>query len=273
MVLYLLRRLVFAIVTVVLTAIFAYGLIRLLRPELYEGQSFAGGTWSDVSGALVRLDLGEACMFFGCPPLKHLWLDGIWADLFLLAGGMVVAVGLGVSGGVFCAARPRSRVSRALEAVAMFFYCTPAYVTGYGLLLLFAPPFGLLQLPVLFDPHSYAPPLQDPWDFLRSMIMPWLLVGAPMAGAILRLTLALSIDAMGEDYVRTARAKGVPLIAVVRRHAARGTYASIASLFGASAPFMVTTQHRHPHAASPRLVGSRADRRPRAPRRPRDRGP
>jgi peptide/nickel transport system permease protein len=57
---------------------------------------------------------------------------------------------------------------------------------------------------------------------------------------VLRLTLTLSTEAMGEDYVRTARAKGVPELEVVRRHAAPPTYVSTASLFGASAPFMVT---------------------------------
>src|SRR4051794_3450364 len=179
-------------------------------------------------------------MFFGCPPLKRMWLDGIWADLFLLAGGVAVGVVLGVLGGTWCAARPRSRASRAVEAVAMVFYCSPAYVMGFTALLLFAPPFGLVQIPWFFDPHSYAPPLQDPWDFPRSMLLPWLLVGAPLAAAILRLVLVLSLDAMGEDYVRTARAKGLPHRRVVRRHAAPATYVSVASLFGASAPFMVT---------------------------------
>ena len=72
------------------------------------------------------------------------------------------------------------------------------------------------------------------------MLLPWLVVGAPLAAAILRLTLALTLDTMGEDYVRTARAKGLPHPRVVRRHAAPATYVSAASLFGASAPFMVT---------------------------------
>jgi len=156
---YLLRRLLFAAGTVVVTAFFAYGLIRVLRPELYEGQPLLGGVWHDVDRALLHFDLGESCMFFGCPPLRRMLLDGIWADLFLLAGGVVVAVVGGVGGGVFCASHPRSLVARAVEGAAMVFYCTPAYVIGFGVLLLFAPPFGLLQLPVLFDPHSYAPPL------------------------------------------------------------------------------------------------------------------
>ena len=47
-----------------------------------------------------------------------------------------------------------------------------------------------MQLPYFFDPHSYQPPLEDPWDFLRSMIVPWIVVALPFAAAILRLTLA-----------------------------------------------------------------------------------
>jgi len=72
------------------------------------------------------------------------------------------------------------------------------------------------------------------------MMLPWLVVGAPLGAAILRLTLALSVDALGEDYVRTAAAKGVPHARVVRRHAGPPTYVPVASLLGASAPFMVT---------------------------------
>jgi peptide/nickel transport system permease protein len=179
-------------------------------------------------------------MFFGCPPLKRMWLDGIWADLFLLAGGVVAAVVLGIAGGVWCAARPRSRSARVLEGVAMVFFCAPVYVIGFGLLLLFAPPFGLVQEPVFFEPHSYAPPLESPWDFLRSMLVPWVVVAAPLAALIMRLTMALCLDTMGEDYVRTARAKGLGQQAVVRRHAAPATYVTVASQFGASAPLMVT---------------------------------
>jgi hypothetical protein len=48
-------------------------------------------------------------------------------------------------------------------------YCAPVYAIGLGLLLLFARPFGLVVLPFFFDPDSYAPPLEDPWDYVRSM--------------------------------------------------------------------------------------------------------
>ena len=72
------------------------------------------------------------------------------------------------------------------------------------------------------------------------MILPWLVVGAPLGAAIVRLTLALAADTMGEDYVRTAVAKGVPHAKVVRRRAGPPTRVAVASLVGASAPLMVT---------------------------------
>ena len=122
----------------------------------------------------------------------------------------------------------------------MVFLCTPPYVLALGVLLLFAPFFGLIPLPYFFEVHTYAAPLEDPWDFVRSMIVPWLCVGTPLAAAILRLTLSGTIDAMGEEWVKTARAKGVSNKRLVRKHAAPSSYATVASLFGAAAPILVT---------------------------------
>jgi peptide/nickel transport system permease protein len=230
---YVIRRLLWGVGTVVVTAFFAYGIIRLLRPDMYGGQGLLAGTWQDVDRSVFHLTLGD-------PYLREMWLDGMWADVFLLAGGALAAVALGVAGGLWCATRPRTRSARAVEAVAMVFLCTPPYVLALGLLLLFEPTFGLIKLPVFFEVHSYKPPLEDPWDFVRSMLVPWLAVGAPLAGTIVRLTSSLTIDGMGEHWVRTARAKGVRHGRVVRKHAAPPVYATVASLFGASAPVLVT---------------------------------
>jgi peptide/nickel transport system permease protein len=230
---FLVRRLLWAAGTIVLTAFFAYGMIRVLRPDRYPpGEGVLSGTWRDVEDALFNFSLGEDYV-------HEEFVRGFAADLYLLAGGLVVAIGLGLAGGVWCAARDRSRSARALESAAVFFLCTPVYALALGTLLLFAPPFGLLELPYFFDPNSYAPPLEDPWDFARSMLVPWLVVGAPLAALVLRLTLALTRDAMGEHWVRTARAKGVPETRVVSRHAAPAAYVTVLSQFGASAPIMV----------------------------------
>ena len=131
---FLLRRLLYATGTLILTAFFAYGIMRGLRPEQYPGQATLADLFSDVDRALLHFDFGGACMFAGCPPIRRLWLDGIWADLLLLAGGVVFAVVFGVLGGLWCASRPRSRSARALEGIVAVLYCVPVYVIGLGTL-------------------------------------------------------------------------------------------------------------------------------------------
>ena len=239
MVLYLLRRLALGMLVVLATAFFAYGGIRLLRPELYPGEAWLSGTLSDLNRALLHLDFGEACMYTGCPRLHDLWVRGIQADLWLLAGGLLLGLLLGVTGGRWCAAHPRSRRSRALEAVAMVFYCAPAYFVAYLLLLLFEPTFGWFPVPVLFAPHQYAEPFRNLGDFAEAMVVPWLVVAAPVAAACLRLTVGMTREAEDEEFVRTALAKGLSHRAAISRHAAPTAYASVASWVGSAVPFIV----------------------------------
>jgi peptide/nickel transport system permease protein len=236
---FLIRRLLWGVVVVGFTAVLAYGMMRVLRPEDYGGQGLLSGLASDLRRVFVQHDLGEAkCP--GCPPIREMWQEGYVADLSLLAGSFLFGVTGGLLGGVVCAIRPRSVIARALESLAMVVYCSPVYVLGLGALLLFAPFFGLLPLPYFFEVHTYAPPLQSPWDWLRSLLVPCLIVGGPIAAACLRLTVTMSREAMGEHFVRTAVAKGVPQRRVVRRHAAPSAYPSLASFVGATVPAVVT---------------------------------
>jgi peptide/nickel transport system permease protein len=224
----------------VTVAVVDYGMVRALRPDLSAGQGIVGGVVDDVERALLHLDFGEACMFAGCPAIHDLWTRGLAADLWLLGGALVIGIGAGVAGGLVCAARRRTFAARLLEAGAMLAYITPVYVVGLTLLLLFNPTFGLLPLGAFFDSNVYASPLHSTWDWFRSLFVPWLIVGAPLAAVCLRLTVALTIDALDEDWVRTGIAKGLTHARVVRRHAAPAAYPSIASLVGISVPSVVT---------------------------------
>jgi peptide/nickel transport system permease protein len=237
--LFLLRRIVLGVLVVLATAVFAYGGIRLLRPELYPGEAWLSGTLRDLERALLHLDFGEACMYTGCPSLHDLWVRGITADLWLLGGGLALGIALGVTAGRWCAAHPRSRAARGVEAVAMVFYCAPAYFVAYGLLLLFEPTFGFFPVPILFAPHAYAEPFSDVGDFVQAMTVPWLVVAAPVAAACLRITVGLTREAEDEEYLRTALAKGLSHRAAIGRHAAPAAYASVASWVGSAVPFVV----------------------------------
>jgi peptide/nickel transport system permease protein len=225
---------------VLLIAIVAYGGMRVLRPEDYGETGVITGLRGDLDRALLHFDFGEACMFRGCPKVRDLWARGYEADLWLLGGGLLFGVVGGVGAGVWCATRPRSSGARALEAAAMLAFCTPVYVVGLGVLLLFSPAFGVWHLPFFFDPHSYVSPRESPWGGLRSLLVPSLIVAAPLGAMCLRLTVALTRDALTENHIQTAFAKGVPHRRVIRHHAAPSAYASIASLLSVTIPAVVT---------------------------------
>jgi peptide/nickel transport system permease protein len=224
----------------VFVAVFDYGIMRAARPDLFPGEAIVPGTAHDVGRAFLHLDLKTACSYPGCPKLTTLFARGIPADLYLLAGSLAIGVTVGIAAGVFCASRPRTRTTRAIEGVASVAYCTPVYVFGMGLLLLFEPSFGLLHAPLFFHPGDYAPPLEDPWLWLRGMLVPWLILAAPLAAICLRVTQASVLETLDEPYIRTARGKGLKSRHVLQRHAAPTAYLSNASLLGAWAPFMVT---------------------------------
>jgi peptide/nickel transport system permease protein len=236
---YLLRRLVWAVAIVVLVAVFAYGGIRALRPELYEGDTLVGGVAGDLHKLFIDRDFGRFCFMVGCPSANDI-VGRCWTiDVMLILGTLVFGIAGGVAGGVWCATRPRSLAARFLEGTSTVLFCVPVYVVGFGLLLLFAPPFGLFPFQPLFELHLYISPFHEPVTFLRAMLIPWLVTAAPLAAVCLRLTLASIVEVEHEDYVRTALAKGLSREQTIRRHAAPSAYVPVASYVGAAMPLVV----------------------------------
>jgi ABC-type dipeptide/oligopeptide/nickel transport system permease component len=95
------------------------------------------------------------------------------------------------------------------------------FFVGLAVLNLFNPTYGTIPLPALFEAEpAWVSPWSAPWDWFRQLLVPWLVLAAPLGAMCLRLTLLSTREAMDEDFVRTARAKGLGLADVVRRHAA-----------------------------------------------------
>jgi peptide/nickel transport system permease protein len=236
-----LRRLTSAPVVLFVVALVTYAVPRILRPDLYEGQQFVSGLAHDMERVFLHLDFGCSVILPGCPPIHDLWVDGFAYDLWLLAGGVVIGTAAGILAGVWCARRPGSLAARALEAAAMAAYCAPVFFVGLFVLYLFNPIYGRIPLPAFFDadPH-WVQPWTAPWTWLRTMLVPWLILAAPLGAMCLRLTLSATREAMDEDFVRTAAAKGVAPFDIVRRHAAPLSYPGTFSFVGVSAPLIVT---------------------------------
>jgi peptide/nickel transport system permease protein len=241
MLLYVARRLLYGVGVVVATAFFAYGGMRFLKPNYptWRGEPWGSGTWHDVTQTLLHLNAGESCMYTGCPKLHDLWTRGLFIDVTLLGGALLLGGLSGVAAGRWCASHRGSVVARGLEALAMLGYCAPPYLVGYLALMAFDPYFGVLPLPVLIDAQRFGEPFPDAPHYFAGMLLPWLVCAAPVAAASLRLTLGLTAEAMDEDYVRTALAKGLSPARAIRRHATPGSRVAVASYIGAAIPTIV----------------------------------
>ena len=176
------------------------------------------------AGHALRGDLGQS-IFFQAPVLSVI-ADGAETSILLATMTMVWVVLIGVPIGVIAAVRQGTWLDQTLSGGAMLMASVPTFWVGLYLILIFAATLGWL-------PSSGYPSIFEggPGN-LRYLILPSLTLAAPNAALILRLTRASMLDVAREDYVRTARAKGIKPWQVVRRHILRNALLTVVSAFG-----------------------------------------
>jgi peptide/nickel transport system permease protein len=165
--------------------------------------------------------------------------DALPADLSLLVGAMIVGSALGIVGGTFCARRPGTLRARVLQALAAIFLCAPVYFVGFLVVLLFAPGVGA-PIPIgLVTVNSYQWLGDDPWQWLRALLVPWFVAGLPLAAQCLRMVRATLPDVVSEDYVRTATAKGLTPRRITFLHTLPVALPATLALIGTYIPIML----------------------------------
>jgi peptide/nickel transport system permease protein len=138
---------------------------------------------------------------------------------------------LGVTNGVLSAVRPRTFLDRGLTAFALFFYSMPTFLLG--LLLLYYLYFQLTLAGIrIFPAGGYVDFTTSPGGWLQHMILPWITVALVSAAAYTRLTRTSMLEVLGEDYIRTARSKGISERRVVVRHGLRSALSPVVTQFG-----------------------------------------
>jgi peptide/nickel transport system permease protein len=142
--------------------------------------------------------------------------------------GLAMAISLLVATpiGILSAARRNSPIDRVGTSFALFGICMPNFLIA--LLLIFVFGVTLRWLPI----SGYVDPLEEPWDGLRSLALPAITLGLALAAVITRTLRSSMLEALSEDYIRTARAKGLPDGAVVRRHALRNALIPVVTVLG-----------------------------------------
>jgi peptide/nickel transport system permease protein len=132
--------------------------------------------------------------------------------------------------GVISAVRSRSLMDRAFTASALFFYSMPTFVLGFALIWIFA--YKLSPVTTFFPFHGYVSITTNPGQWFEYLILPWLTLALVTAATYTRLTRTSMLEVLGEDYIRTARSKGMKENRVITRHALRAALTPVVTLAG-----------------------------------------
>jgi ABC-type dipeptide/oligopeptide/nickel transport system permease component len=204
-------------------------------------------------GNLLQGDAGTS--FVTKQPVADDLRDRLPATLELTIAAMMVAVVGGVLIGVLVAIRHNKLTDHAGRLFSLLGSSIPVYWSGLVLLLIFSVHLGWLPGPGRLDSRSVAPTdrtgfytvdslldgdLEKFWEALRHLVLPAVVLGWGVMGTVTRIVRASMLDVLGQDFVRTARAKGARESAVVFRHAFRNAMLPALTIVGFSVAYLIT---------------------------------
>jgi peptide/nickel transport system permease protein len=175
-------------------------------------------------GRVLQGDLGES--FFYKKTVLDLILERLEPTLMLSLCTIVLAVAIAVPLGVLAAYRHETWIDRATMAFSVLGFSVPVFVIGYMLIQVFALELGWLPV------QGYGRLSQGFGGFIERMILPSATLSVIYIALIARITRASILEVLGEDYIRTARAKGLSDAKVLRRHALRNAAVPIVTVVG-----------------------------------------
>jgi peptide/nickel transport system permease protein len=181
-----------------------------------------------MEDVFLHFDLGTS-IFQNNEPVRDIIFDRLPATVFLVAGAVVIWLAIAIPTGIISAVRRRSLLDRATMITTLAFISAPVFWLGLVALYLFAQDVGRFE--VFPGIGSYL----DADTFtakVEALILPWLVLAAATAAIYARYVRSQMIDVMGEDYIRTARAKGLAERTVIMRHGLRSAVTPIVTLLG-----------------------------------------
>jgi peptide/nickel transport system permease protein len=183
------------------------------------------------AGRLLEGDLGQS--FFFKAPVRALIAQRIGPTLALATTTIILAVLVAVPLGVLAASRHGTLIDRLVMGFAVLGFSVPVFVLGYLLIWLFA--IELRWLPV----QGYKPLSAGLGPFLYQLVLPSLTLAVVYIALIARITRTSLLEVLGEDHVRTARAKGLPERTVLLRHGLRNAAVPIVTVIGLGVALLI----------------------------------
>ena len=174
-------------------------------------------------------------------PVSHALRQALPNTLLLMGTALLLSFSLGVTIGIAQAVRRGSAIDRALGAVSLFFYSMPDFWLALMAMLVFAYWLPIFPVTGMVDAvmHEYLGPSGKVLDVLRHLALPALTLAVLSTASIARYQRSAMLDVIGEDYMRTARAKGVGERAVMLRHGLRNALIPVITLLGLSFPALL----------------------------------
>jgi peptide/nickel transport system permease protein len=173
-------------------------------------------------GAVARGDLGMS--FKTNQPVLELILEKLPVTIQLATMSIIIAILIGVPAGIISAVRKGTLTDVAANVVALSGLSMPNFWLGIMLILLVSVQLGWLPA------SGYTSVWEDPWRSLQTTIMPAFVLGTGLAATLMRHTRSAMLGVLRQDYVRTARAKGLMERAVVMRHAFRNALVPVVTM-------------------------------------------
>jgi peptide/nickel transport system permease protein len=184
--------------------------------------------WLYMKAVVLHFNFGYS--YQNSQPVRQEIFQRLPATISLTVGAVIVWLLIGLPIGIISAIRSRSILDRATMTGALLAISSPVYWLGLVGLYLFSNDIGLVHI---FDgAGTYAGLTANPGRWFGSLLLPWLVLAASFAAFYARLLRSNLIDTMSEDYIRTARAKGLSERRVIGRHAVRSAITPIVTILG-----------------------------------------
>jgi peptide/nickel transport system permease protein len=248
---YIARRLLATIPVMAVVAVLVFSMLRLTPGDPAAIIAGAAGTTQDIIDIRSRLgldrsifaqffvwighvltgDFGES--FFFKKQVASLIADRIGPTFALATTTIVLSVLIAVPLGIIAAWKQGTWIDRLVMGFSVLGFSVPVFVVGYVLIYVFA--VELSWLPV----QGYQPLSEGFWAFLQHLILPSVALSVIYVALIARITRTSVLEVLNEDYIRTARAKGLPDRVVLMKHALRNAAVPIVTIIGIGVALLI----------------------------------
>jgi peptide/nickel transport system permease protein len=251
---YLLRRIAMLVPLFIGISIISYGIIRaapgdptrvLADPELLTAEQMEAlrvqlGLDQPIAVQYLRtmqsLLTGDLLSFKTREPVVEMIVERLPTTLGLTAGVIVIGFGLGMTVGVLQALHPRSRLDGVLTFLSLFGFAVPTFWLALMLIMIFSVMLDWLPVSGIRPPNTSG---WDPLAMLPYLVLPTIVLATNLLATVARYTRSSMLDTLGQDYLRTARAKGLNERSVTVTHALRNSLLPVITLLGVQIPYLL----------------------------------